>query len=97
VQDAVRNTRDTCTGISSRRSWDEIEREEWRVAQDPIADQINYDFKPKPSGRRGRVSVFLEVLAQRDVATDVDKRIWGDVLVDDQRRERISAEVPALE
>jgi hypothetical protein len=47
--------------------------------------------------RRGEAQQLLEVLAQRDVATDVDERIWSDFLVDDHRRARISAEVPALD
>src|SRR5207302_6132303 len=47
--------------------------------------------------RRGEAQQFLEVLAQRDVATDVDERKWGNFLVDDHRRARVSAEVPALD
>src|SRR5262245_15717231 len=47
--------------------------------------------------RRGEAQQLLEVLAQRDVATGVDERIWGDCLVEDHRRERVSAKVPALE
>jgi len=47
--------------------------------------------------RRGEASELLEVLAQCDPATDVDERIWGDFLVDDHRRARVSAEVPALD
>src|SRR5438105_9199864 len=47
--------------------------------------------------RRAEAQQLLEVLAQRDVATDVDERIWGNFLVDDHRRARISAEVLALD
>src|SRR5437868_8049749 len=46
--------------------------------------------------RRGEAQQLLEVLAKRDVATDVDERTWGNFLVDGRRRSGISAEVPAL-
>src|SRR5437868_15153275 len=49
------------------------------------------------ANRRGEAQQLVEVLAKRDVATDVDERVWGDFLVDDHRRARISAEVSALD
>src|SRR5438477_7110436 len=47
--------------------------------------------------RGGEAQQLLEILAQLDVATDVDERIWGDFLVDDHCGARISAGVPALD
>jgi hypothetical protein len=51
----------------------------------------------RPPDRRGKAHQLAQVLAQSDVATDVDERIWCDFLVDDHRRARISAQVPALD
>src|SRR5437764_8123045 len=47
--------------------------------------------------RRGEAQQLLEVLAQRHMTTNVDERIRSDLLVDDYRRARISAKVPALD
>src|SRR5438128_12379077 len=51
-----------------------------------------------PAGdRRGEAQQLLEVLAQRHMTTNVDERKRRDLVVDDYRRARISAKVPALD
>src|SRR5205814_554244 len=47
--------------------------------------------------RGGEAKQLVEVLAQRHGTADVDERIRSDFLVDDYRRTRISAKVPALD
>src|SRR5439155_21156813 len=47
--------------------------------------------------RRGEAQHFLEVLAQPHMTTDVDECVRSDLVVDDDRRARMSSKAPALD
>lgn len=64
----------------------------------PSAELAGSVFAHVPAAdHRGEAHQLIEVLAERDVAADVDERVRRGFIVDDHSGARVSSEVPALD